>query len=117
MGRKSRENRGQRAQRTTARRALRHLLTTADSSQPIAYCAACGRITMGMQASGLYEVLTWPSKIDRVQMCSHGHKIRVYLVETKIQTHKYDRIAPHQLSEHNLFLLMSRTTVGIMTLF
>jgi hypothetical protein len=65
MGRKSREKRERRAQRTAARRALRQLPTDSDAghlpdaSQHIAYCAACGGITMGMQASGLYEGLVF----------------------------------------------------------
>ena len=59
MGRKSREKRERKAQRTATRRALRHLPPEADASQHLAYCAACGGITMGMQASGLYEGLAF----------------------------------------------------------
>jgi len=59
MGRKSREKRERWAQRAAARRALRHLPTDSDSSQPIAYCAAWGGLTVGMPASGLYEGLVF----------------------------------------------------------
>jgi hypothetical protein len=53
------------AQRTAARRTLCQLPTDSDASQHIAYCAACGGITTGMQASGLYEGLIF----DLPQTC------------------------------------------------
>ncbi len=57
MGRKSRAKRERRAQRSAALRAILHTPANSETSEQVAYCPACGGITMGMQASGLYEGL------------------------------------------------------------
>ena len=90
MGRKSRAKRERRAQRSAARRALLHLPASSEASERVAYCPACGGITLGMQASGLYEglifdfpqtcpncdqsteIITWAEWQSREGLVPHG---------------------------------------------
>jgi hypothetical protein len=62
MGRKSR------AKCSAARRALLHMPASSETSEQVAYCPACGGITMGMQAGGLYEGLIF----DLPRPCLHA---------------------------------------------
>jgi hypothetical protein len=68
MSRKPRAKWERRAQHSAARRALLHLPANSETSEQVAYCPACGGITMGRQASSLYEGLIF----DLPRTCSNG---------------------------------------------
>jgi len=75
MGRKSRAKRERRAQRSAARRALLHTPANSETSEQVAYCPACGGITLGMQASGLYEGLIFGDLPHICPNCDHPTEI------------------------------------------
>jgi|GEM_PF-6416165 len=57
MGRKSSAKRKRHALGSAGQSSLNPMPKSSDPSEQVAYCSSCGSITMGIQASGLYEGL------------------------------------------------------------